>query len=131
MAQIIKLLEIKNLIKMKKLFLTIAILTINLGFSQGTINSFTSLTTGTVSGNSTQQDEVLIHDAATTLTLTMALPTTPVNGQMFSFTSASGVTTLTLSTSTGTIVNAITTLAVGGNATYIYLATPNKWYKIR
>lgn len=99
--------------------------------SPGTINSLSTATSGTVSGNTTQQNEVLVHDAGTTLTLTMAMPTSPVNGQLFSFSSAAGITTLTLSTGTGTILNAITSLAVGGSATYVYYSATNKWYKIR
>jgi hypothetical protein len=44
--------------------------------------------------------------------------------------SVGGVTALTLLTAVGSIINTITTLAVGGFATYRYLSSQSKWYKI-
>jgi hypothetical protein len=44
--------------------------------------------------------------------------------------SVGGITALTLSAAIGTIVNTITTLALGGSATYMYLSSQTKWYKI-
>lgn len=116
---------------MKKLLLILALIAFNFGFSQNTVITTTSATSGTVSGNSTQQDEVMVHDGSTTISLTVAMPSNPTNGQKFTFVSSGGVTALTLSSVVGTISNAITTMAVGGNATYMYSSVNNKWYKIR
>lgn len=90
--------------------------------------TISALTTGTVSGNSTQQDETVIHDASATLTLTVAFPTTPLSGQQFCVSSVGGVTTLTM-TSGSTIVAGLTTLAVGGAGTWMY--SGSKWAKIK
>lgn len=94
------------------------------------ILQLTSATSGTVTAQDTQQPLTLIHDAGTTLTLTVAFPATPVNGQTFTITSAGGVTTLTITASTGSVIAALASLAVGGTGTWIYGSTGNKWYKI-
>lgn len=62
----------------------------------------------------------MVHDASTTLTLTVAFPSSTTNSQMFTIASTGGITTLTLTAVVGTIMNAITTLAVGGNTIYMY-----------
>lgn len=87
-----------------------------------------SATSGTVTTIDTQQDLTLIHDAAATLTLTVPFPATPKNGQSFTVCSVGGVTTLTLTTTVGTIANTITTIPVGGTGTWKFYN--NKWYKI-
>lgn len=91
---------------------------------------YTTLTSGTVTVNNTNQDVQVIHDAGATVTLTIAFPANPFNGQILGIASTGGVTTLTLSAAVGTILNAITTLAGGGASRYQYLAATSKWYKI-
>lgn len=86
-------------------------------------------TSGTITCSDTQQDIMLIHDAASlAITLTIALPATPVDAQRVTFISRLGVTTLTLSSAL-TIIGSIAVLAAGGFATYIYEASNNKWYR--
>ena len=86
-------------------------------------------TSGTVTLQDTQQDVVLAHDAGVTLTLTIALPSSPKDGQKAIITSASGITTLTLTAVVGTIINALSTLAAGSTGRYIYSASRNKWFR--
>jgi hypothetical protein len=84
-------------------------------------------TSGTVTPIDTQQDLILIHDAAVTATLTIPFPDSPRDGQSFTICSVGGITTLTLSTLVGTIANTLTTLPVGGTGTWRFYN--NKWYK--
>lgn len=79
----------------------------------------TTLTSGTATCQDTQQDLILVHNAGATVTLTIALPATPINGQKVTVTSIGGITTLTISSAL-TIVAALTTLAVGGTGTWMY-----------
>ena len=88
----------------------------------------TTATTGSIVAIDTQQDLVMIHDAGVTLTLSVAFPSTPVNGQLFNLCSAGGITALTLTTEIGTISNIITTMSAGGSANWRFY--DNKWYKI-
>lgn len=91
---------------------------------------YSTVTSGTITAQDTAQDVQIVHDAGATVTLTIALPATPFNGQKVGITSNGGITTLTLSTVVGSITNALTTLAAGGCATYIYVSSQTKWYKI-
>lgn len=90
---------------------------------------YTTSTSGTVTMNDTGQDVDLIHDAGATVTLTIAFPATPFNGQKVRLTSVGGITTMTL-TSGGTITNALTTLSTGIGCHYVYVAAQTKWYKL-
>lgn len=89
----------------------------------------TTTTSGTITGNNTQQDVIIIHNAGATVTLTIAFPSTPINGQTFSISSVGGITTLTMSSGT-TILNGLTSMAAGGVAKYIYSSGFNSWIKI-
>lgn len=94
------------------------------------IKQLSSATSGTVSCPDTQQDVVLVHDAASlAVTLTIAFPSTPADSQKVTIVSRLGVTTLTLSSGL-TIIGSIATFAAAGFATYIYESSNNKWYKI-
>ena len=88
----------------------------------------TTATTGNITAIDTQQDLVMIHDAGVTLTLSVAFPSTPVNGQLFNLCSVGGITALTLTTVIGTISNIITTMSTGGAANWRFYDA--KWYKI-
>lgn len=89
-----------------------------------------TLTSGTITVQDTQQDVQLIHDAASlAVTLTITFPASPVDGQIFGVTSTLGVTTLTI-TSAITVVNTLTALIAGGFATWMYDATSSKWFRI-
>lgn len=117
---------------MKKIFIVLLIFVFSCAksYSQLYIQTSTA-TSGTITAVNTQQDVCLIHDASTTLTLTIAFPASPKDGQLFLMTSTNGITTLTLSATIGSIANSITTMVAGGNSTYMYSLAMNKWYKIR
>lgn len=94
---------------------------------------FTPLTGTTVqcpSGSSTAAD-VIIDPAGTLATLTVALPTSPVDGQNVVIPFTQTITTLTLTAVTGTILNAPTTVSGGQTIEYKYIQTPNKWVRKR
>lgn len=89
----------------------------------------TTATSGTVTINDTQQDLILFHDTASlVVSLTTALPATPVDGQKVIIITRSGITTLSI-TSALTIIGGLTTMAAGIGVTYIYEASNNKWYR--
>ena len=83
-------------------------------------SQYTTATSGTVTAQDTGQNVQLVHEAGLTLTLTIAFPANPVDGQTFSVSSVGGITTLTLTAVVGTIMNALSTLGVGGLGTWMY-----------
>jgi len=87
-------------------------------------------TSGTESAPDTSNEVVFIHEAGVTASLTYNFPPNPIDKQKVTVMSVGGITALTLSAVVGTIINTITTLAGGGCATYMYLASQTKWYKI-
>jgi hypothetical protein len=87
-------------------------------------------TSGTQSAPDTNKEVIFIHEAGATASLTYQFPPSPVDKQKVTIMSVGGITALTLSAAIGTIVNTITTLALGGSATYMYLSSQTKWYKI-
>jgi len=116
---------------MKKLIILILfiVLSIKSNAQQWQIQR-TTATSGTVTAQDTQQNVQIIHDAGVTVSLTIAFPSNPFNGQMIFISSAGGITTLSLTTVVGTISNALTTLGVGGNGRYIYISSESKWFRI-
>lgn len=76
--------------------------------------------------------QVLIMNPAGTLaTGTITMPASPVDGMVVRFSSSQIITALTVLANTGqSIVGALTTLALGGNAQYLYRQTNNTWYRI-
>lgn len=94
------------------------------------IKQVSTATSGTISMPDTKQDCVLIHDAAgLAVTLTIAFPGSPADGQQVKFISTLGVTTLTLSAGS-TIVGGLVALAALGFASFIYESGQNKWFRI-
>ena len=94
------------------------------------VKQYSTLTSGTITIVDTKQDIQLIHnESSLAATLTINFPATPTDGQIFSIASILGVTLLTLF-STLSIVAAITSLAAGGFASYMYDITANKWIRI-
>lgn len=90
-----------------------------------------TITSGTVTIADSSDDIQLIHEAASlAITLTIALPVTPRDGQTVHIQSVLGVTTLTMTTTVGSIISALTTLAATGTAYYMYKLSTNKWYKV-
>lgn len=94
------------------------------------ITQLTTATSGTVTCSNTQQDLLLLHKAGLTVSLTVAFPANPKDGQKVTLYSKGGVTTLTLSAVVGSIISALTGMAAGASGTYVYVASENEWYKI-
>lgn len=94
------------------------------------IKQVSTATSGTITCTDTKQDLVIVHDAASlAVTLTVALPASPTDGQKVSFTTTLGITTLTISSAL-TIIGTLTTLAAAGFWTFIYENSTNKWFRI-
>lgn len=94
---------------------------------------FTPLT-GTIvqcPSGSASVSEVVIDPAGTLATLTIAFPTSPVDGQNQLITPVQEVTSLTLTAVTGTILNAPTSLSAGQSIEYKYLTAQTKWIRKR
>ena len=71
--------------------------------------------------------KVFIDPAGTLLALTVTLPTA-IDGQTIAIGTTQAITTLTMTG--GTIIAALTTLAIGGFGEWGYSATANKWLRI-
>lgn len=94
------------------------------------IKQTSTATSGTVTCTNLGQDLTVYHDAASlAATLTVALPTNPIDGQCVTFVSTLGITALTISSAL-TIVGGLTTLAAAGYWTICYEAATNKWFRI-
>lgn len=94
---------------------------------------FTPLTGTTVqcpSGSAATSD-VIIDPAGTLAALTIALPTTPIDGQNVVIPTTQTITALTVTAATGTVLNAPATLTAGQAIEYKYIASPNKWVRKR
>ena len=91
---------------------------------------YSTASTGTVTCDDTGDDLTLIQEAVLAVTLTIALPATPRDGQILTIASIGGVTTLTMTTPVGTIVSGLSTIAVGGTSRWTYRGSTLKWYKI-
>lgn len=84
-------------------------------------------TTGSTVTFGAGSEVMTINPAGALLALTIAFPASPVNGETRSFNSTQAVTTLTLSG--GTFIGGLTTLSLGGFATYIYSSGDSKWHR--
>lgn len=69
---------------------------------------------------------LLINPAGTLAALTVTLPASPVDGQTITIATSQIITALTVN---GTKVGALTTLALGGYAYYVYGADGAKWFR--
>lgn len=89
-----------------------------------------SPTTGaTLNAGTRTGDLVLLVDPSGTLaTLTVNMPNSPNDGDIATISTSQIITSLTIGN--GTVINAPTTLAVGGFAQFIYNAAANKWFRI-
>jgi hypothetical protein len=90
-------------------------------FATGFDYTFNPASTGTV---------LVMNPTGTLANGTLRLPTAPVDGMTIRFSSSQIITTLTVSANTGqSIVSAVTTLAAGGGAAYIYRLANTTWYR--
>jgi hypothetical protein len=73
---------------------------------------------------------LIVQPAGTLATGTITMPALPADGMVVAFSSTQIITTLTVSANVGqSIVNAVTTLAAGGGAKYIYRLANTTWYR--
>lgn len=79
-------------------------------------------------GNADGDITVIIEPAGTLATLTIASPSAPRDGQRMNIVSTQILTAITLSV--GTFAGGITTLAANGSASYVYVASQTKWYRV-
>lgn len=94
------------------------------------VATVSAATSGTVTMPDTKQDCIVFHDAGVTASLTIAFPANPIDCQRVCISSVAGITTLTLTTAVGSIINALTTIAAGTPSAYMYSASQTKWYKV-
>lgn len=73
----------------------------------------------------------IIEPAGTLATGTLTMPASPVNEQVVTVASTQIITALTHSPNTGqTLKGALTTIAVDGNASWIYRTANTTWYRV-
>lgn len=73
----------------------------------------------------------ILEPAGTLATGTLTMPASPVNEQVVTVTSTQTITALTHSPNTGqTLKGALTTIAVDGNASWIYRTANTTWYRV-
>jgi hypothetical protein len=90
----------------------------------------TTATSGSFEPADTPSNLIIIHEAGTTTSLTINLPTVPRDKQQVTIMSVGGITALTLSTAVGSILNNVTSLVAGVAVKFVWMASQNKWYKI-
>jgi hypothetical protein len=75
--------------------------------------------------------QVLVMNPAGTLAAgTITMPATPADGMTIAFSSSQAITALVVLANTGqSIVSAVTTLAAGAGAKYIYRLSNTTWYR--
>lgn len=75
---------------------------------------------------------LVLDPAGTLATGTVTMPAAPADGQTAGVASSQTITALTVSANAGqTISNAVTTLAPGGVAAYVFVKSNTKWYRIQ
>jgi len=73
----------------------------------------------------------ILEPAGTLATGTLTMPASPVNEQVVTVASTQEITALTHSPNTGqTLKGALTTIAVDGNASWIYRTANTTWYRV-
>ena len=88
------------------------------------------LTTGFSYTFATGITTLLAQPAGTLATGTITMPGSPADGMVITFNSTQIITALTVNANTGqSILNAVTTLAAGGGAKYIYRLANTTCYR--
>lgn len=73
---------------------------------------------------------LILNPAGTLATGTITMPASPSDGMTVRFSSSQIITLLTVNANTGqSIVSAVTSLALGGGAVYIYRLANTTWYR--
>lgn len=84
-------------------------------------------TTGSTVTVVTGTTALLLNPAGTLVALTVALPSSPVDGQSITIATSQILSALTVSG--GTLVGTLTTMALGGFARLVYGATAGVWFR--
>lgn len=87
----------------------------------------TPTTGSTVTVNNTGYINLMLNPAGTLATLTVTLPGSPTDGDKVTVASSQIVTGLTMNG--GTIIGALTTMAVGAFASYVYVSDATSWFR--
>jgi hypothetical protein len=91
---------------------------------------FQALATGFTYTFAAGTQTLVINPAGTLATGTITMPAAPADGMVITFSSSQIITALTVSANSGqSIVSAVTTLAAGGGAKYIYCLANTTWYR--
>lgn len=88
----------------------------------------TPATGATITVGINQSTTLFINPAGTIATLTINFPSSPANLTRVQLGTSQTITGLTLGN--GTFIGALTTLAAGGFATYIYSSGASKWFRM-
>jgi hypothetical protein len=73
---------------------------------------------------------LVMNPAGTLAAGTITMPATPADGMTIRFSTSQTITALVVAANTGqSIVSAVTTLAAGGGAVYIYRLSNPTWYR--
>jgi len=92
-----------------------------------TLQNLSGATSGTVTLNSTNVDNLIYNGAATVTTLTIELPTSPANGQICRVSTGSGMSVTTLTVVGPVVSNNPTTLPQGSSVEWKYYSTLSAW----
>lgn len=92
-------------------------------------NVFAPSTGGTVTLTQSRHQYCLLNPAGAILACTVALPSSPNDGDIVRIGSNKTVTTLTM-TSGGTIQLSLSTIALGGFGAWIYDSGTTTWYRV-
>lgn len=91
------------------------------------IQYVTPTTGSTVTANTNGFTKLLINPAGSLLALTITMPSSPSDGDTLQLGSSQIVTTLTMNG--GTIIGALTALAVAAFASYTYSSNTTSWFR--
>jgi hypothetical protein len=93
-----------------------------------TVQYVTPTTGSTINASTLGNVSLLINPTGSLLALTLALNASPSDGDKISIASSQVVTGFTMTG--GTVIGALTSLAIASFATYEYSATANQWFRI-
>lgn len=74
--------------------------------------------------------QLILNPAGTLASGTVNFPLSPTDNQSFAIASSQIITALSLTATAATISNAVTTLAAGGFAKYLYSSASTTWFRI-
>jgi hypothetical protein len=93
------------------------------------IKQYSTPTTGsTVSVNANGYVCLFLNPAGSLVALTVSLPSSPTDGDVVEIHSSQAITTLTMSN--GTIIGALTTMAIAAFAKYRYYSDTTSWARV-